>query len=242
MNNEIIVNNITFKERNIYRGFDNSISSGELAKDTIINGVTYKKGDWVYFNLDGKISSIYHTLTKDTIINGINFKVNDTIKYNNKGDILAIRWKKLCDGSPNISSIYFYSNGKVKLMMINDETPAINDIEYKLGSDIYFYYNGKVKEGTLKKDTTISGIKYKKGSIIHFYPNGKVRDGQLAKDATIDGITYKADYDCYIWFHDNGKVDHGKLAKDTIINGVIYKADTYVEFSRDKEFVKSWIN
>ncbi len=247
----ITVQNIRYV--GVVRFYENGrVSSGTLAKDTLIQGVRFETGTQVFFKSNGRLDGVEGV---DVTIKGIKFRAayrgypgpsfgyggpvqsdfgkRHDIVFHNSG---RVSYGELAEDT-NIdgikfmggSGVHFHSNGRVSSGVLAEDT-ILNGLLFKAETEVEFYETGCFRGGTLYTNKTVQGMTFSENTNIYFHENGRISSGTLADGAVVQGLTLVAGYQ--IFFHSNGKVSIGQMAGGTVINGIKFTEGT-ISFHRN---------
>ncbi|MBF0359442.1 MAG: hypothetical protein HQK49_00430 [Oligoflexia bacterium] len=222
-------------------GFVNSI---QLSKDTIINGVKYKKSESSISRLNSGNLDFYENGQVKRGYLATNMKLSDIVKTSNIGIDVDVANTEISSEERN-SSINFHSNGMLKSATLAKDT-LIKGITLAAKNEIEFSEKGKLTHGRLGKNTIIGDMEYKIGHSIYLLENGELsnttqKSGVIQENKIINGILYPKG--TYLEFsrirernsNDNSlKIQQATLIITTTINGISLPAKSVVNFSYDK--------
>ena len=222
--------NFRFKNGKAIFELDGTLRAATPASDHFQQGLFFKAGEVLVFNLNGTIEYgqlAYDQAQLDIALSatggrkqtGKYYDVN--IYFHDNGSLksgyLDVSTNQTIQGL-NIqaaSEIELHRNGRIQRAQIGEETSIQG---YLLGenTEITLHENGVLKSGSLAKDTDIQGMLITKGSGVSFFPSGKVQTVNSANEFTVKGIDicpYEP-LDQGTEFYEDGQLKSARLCKE----------------------------
>ena len=221
-----------------------------LEKDTLINGILFKKGTEVDYDGSGKNRLSSGTLAKDQKIGGATYAANTSVAFYESGKLM---WGIL-QKNTNIKGIklkglgYFFENGKIKSGTLAEDITIDNKNLIK-NTQFSIDENGKLKNIIMPKEQIIQNIKLPAKTIVYFYETGEVHELTFQEDTNLNGIWFKGGYPTIevpdqiitarypVKFYKSGKILEGISAKNQIVQGQKIEKEKKIIFDEDEKIL-----
>jgi hypothetical protein len=183
---------IDFMPKSIVKAGDGRVR-GQLASDTTIAGVRYKRGTRVSLSDKGRVE--YMRLVAPTLIQGrvytstiagadmVRGKQDRELTFSENGTLVTgmLGASATLHGItfPQGTFLYFDAKDGWLEHVVLSAPITVKGIEYM--DHLYFRRDGQVSYGWLAQDTTLSGVILKRQTKVTYWPSGELHSGTLAE-------------------------------------------------------------
>jgi hypothetical protein len=198
------------------------ISLMPLEKDTVIQGIYFRKGTCLRLTSEGRVfdARIYET----HVIDGENYYEGTTIYFDERQKVSSIRLGRdqVIDGIEfkNDTVIHFNQDGSLGQVILGRDQ-VIQQNDFIKGTQVYFDQDGNLSKAyPFIEGQEIRGYKVRLRWPVTFYPSGAIYSLSLAENQIIDDIPSLAGDFKYAGFYESGRLKEAFVAEDTEISGI----------------------